>query len=479
MQTSDAPKRSFALLAWIVILLVCGLKLSEVVINTLGLVDAEDDLPTDGLVVSINEELMGKIVVGGVRIAPEAGPIFLSKIEPMKKGGWGERFAYVILVGEIEGADAALALMDEEKLLEVKEDEQPENVDSLIQTMRLLLGDRVEGNVGLPSLDEPRREELLERSGWIGRLALLAPDTDDQAGREALIKPLLIILIVMGIVLGTMGLFALAGLIGLVVFIIFAFKGKIRHGFQTSGSRGGLYAETFALWVLFFFGSQYLIGLALEADMLASELSTPLVLLLFFLSLIIMAWPVVRGVSFQQVRQDIGWTTGRGVFRELFGVGFAGYAMALPILGVGVGLTLILLMIQEYLLPDAPPTTHPIQDMAGSGDLLIIVQMYILGSIAAPIVEETFFRGVLYRHFRESSRKWSLLLSVFASALASSLIFAGLHPQGLAVIPALASLGVAFCLIREWRGSLLAPMFVHGFSNFLVISLNLALFGAG
>lgn len=479
MQTSDAPKRSFALLAWIVILLVCGLKLSEVVINTLGLADAEDGLPTDGLVVSINEELMGKLVVGVVSIAPEAGPIFLSELEPMKEGGWGERFAYVILVGEIEGADAALVLMDEEKLLEVKEDEQPEDVDSLIQTMRLLLGDRVEGNGGLPSLDEPRREELMERSGWLGRLALLAPDTDDQAGREALITPLLIIPIVMVIVLGTMGIFALAGLIGLVVFIIFARKGKVRHEFQASGSRGGLYAETFALWVLFVFGSQYLMKLALEADILASDLSTPLVLLTFFLSLIILAWPVVRGVSFHQVRQDIGWTTGRGVFRELFGGGFAGYSMALPILGVGVGLTVILLMIQEYLLPDAPPPSHPIQDMAMSNDLLIIVRMYILASVAAPIVEETFFRGVLYRHFREFSRKWSLPLSVIASALASSLIFAGLHPQGLAMVPALASLGVAFCLIREWRGSLLAPMFVHGFHNFLITSLILAIFGAG
>ena len=117
--------------------------------------------------------------------------------------------------------------------------------------------------------------------------------------------------------------------------------------------------------------------------------------------------------------------------------------------------------------------------MAESGDLWIIAQMYILASVAAPLVEETFFRGVLYRHFREFSRKWSLLLSVFASALASSLIFASLHPQGLAVIPSLASLGVAFCLIREWRGSLLAPMFVHGFHNFLIISLNLAFFGAG
>ncbi|MCH7603240.1 MAG: CPBP family intramembrane metalloprotease [Planctomycetes bacterium] len=369
--------------------------------------------------------------------------------------------------------------MDEEKLLEVKEDEQPKDVDSLIQTMRLLLGDRVEGKGGLPSLDEARREELKQRSGWLGRLALLAPDSDDQAGREALIKPLLIIPIVMGIVLGTMGIFGLAGLVGIVVFIILALKGKVRHGFQASGRRGGLYAETFALWVLFFFGCQYLVKLAVEADMLTSKSGTTLSLVAFFLSLIILGWPVVRGVSFQQVRQDIGWTTGRGVFRELFGGGFAGYAMALPILGVGVGLTLLLLMIQEYLLPDAPSPSHPIQDMAASNNLLIIVQMYILGSIAAPIVEETFFRGVLYRHFREFSRKWSLLLSVFASALASSLIFAGLHPQGLAVIPSLASLGIAFCLIREWRGSLLAPMFVHGFSNFLIISLNFALFGAG
>ena len=84
MQTSDSPKRSFALLAWIVILLVCGLKLSEVVINTLGWADPEDDLPTDSLVVSINEELMGKLVVGGMQFSPESGPLFLTQIAPLK-----------------------------------------------------------------------------------------------------------------------------------------------------------------------------------------------------------------------------------------------------------------------------------------------------------------------------------------------------------------------------------------------------------
>ena len=229
------------------------------VVNTLGLSDADDELSTDSLVVSINEELMGKLVVGGMSLSPESGSLFLSQLEPMKEGGWGERFSYVILAGEIEGAETALALLEEEKLLEVKEDEEEENVDSLVQTMRLLLGDRVEGNGGLPSLDEPGREELIERAGWLGRLALVAPDTDDQAAREALIKPLLIIPVVMAVVVGIMGIFALAGLIGIVTFIILALKGKVRHGFETNGSRGGLYAETFAIWVLFFFGSQYLI----------------------------------------------------------------------------------------------------------------------------------------------------------------------------------------------------------------------------
>ena len=58
----------------------------------------------------------------------------------------------------------------------------------------------------------------------------------------------------------------------------------------------------------------------------------------------------------------------------------------------------------------------------------------------------------------------------------ASFIFAAVHPQGLTFIPILGSLAVAFCIGREWRGSLVAPMIAHGVSNAAVLTMNIALF---
>jgi hypothetical protein len=82
------------------------------------------------------------------------------------------------------------------------------------------------------------------------------------------------------------------------------------------------------------------------------------------------------------------------------------------------------------------------------------LQLVLVASVAAPVVEETMFRGVFYRHLREATRRFAPALSVLASALVSSLLFAVIHPQGWPGVPLLTGLALAFALAREWRGSL-------------------------
>jgi membrane protease YdiL (CAAX protease family) len=55
-------------------------------------------------------------------------------------------------------------------------------------------------------------------------------------------------------------------------------------------------------------------------------------------------------------------------------------------------------------------------------------------------------------------------------------IFAAIHPQGLLFVPALGGLAVGFCLYREMRGSLIAPMVAHGINNAFTLALGLMLF---
>jgi membrane protease YdiL (CAAX protease family) len=76
------------------------------------------------------------------------------------------------------------------------------------------------------------------------------------------------------------------------------------------------------------------------------------------------------------------------------------------------------------------------------------------------------FRGILFHHLRQ---RWSWLVT----ALIVSFIFAVLHPQGWVAVPALTAIAIVLSALREWRGSLIAPMAAHACNNFLVLTLAL------
>jgi membrane protease YdiL (CAAX protease family) len=58
-----------------------------------------------------------------------------------------------------------------------------------------------------------------------------------------------------------------------------------------------------------------------------------------------------------------------------------------------------------------------------------------------------------------------------------SFVFAAIHPQGWVAIPALMSIAVGMNLLREWRGSLIPSMVVHGLSNGIVVSMMVLMLG--
>jgi hypothetical protein len=111
-----------------------------------------------------------------------------------------------------------------------------------------------------------------------------------------------------------------------------------------------------------------------------------------------------------------------------------------------------------------------VAEIAG-GNVFMIAQVLLIGAVAAPVVEETMFRGVLYRHLRDASRGLGVALSIVIAVTVNGLIFAVIHPQGLVAIPALFALATAFTLAREWRGSLLPSMIMHAINNGLVLGM--------
>ena len=99
-----------------------------------------------------------------------------------------------------------------------------------------------------------------------------------------------------------------------------------------------------------------------------------------------------------------------------------------------------------------------------------MVQLFLLASVVAPLVEETMFRGALY-HYLRGSWRWA------ASAGTAALLFAAVHPQGWTTIPAIGAIGFNLATIREWRGSLAASITAHAMNNaivcaFLVLAAN-------
>jgi membrane protease YdiL (CAAX protease family) len=103
-----------------------------------------------------------------------------------------------------------------------------------------------------------------------------------------------------------------------------------------------------------------------------------------------------------------------------------------------------------------------------SGDWTVYVQALVVAAVIAPIVEETMFRGVLYRHLRDASAAWGWLKSVILSATVVSFIFAVAHVLGVATVPAYMALAYGFTIAREWRGTLIPAMLGHAVHNTLV-----------
>ena len=204
--------------------------------------------------------------------------------------------------------------------------------------------------------------------------------------------------------------------------------------------RGGPFVEAFAV----FLGGMVLFGQLLHLLVKEPGLGWQWVMALPVA--VAIYWPRWRGVGRAEWRRALGWHKGRGALREI-GAGFVGYVAGIPLFVVG----LIVMAVLTRLARAHP--THPIQGEVGRG-VWTTVQVYLLACVWAPIVEETMFRGALFHHLRRFGKGWSWL----PSAALVALIFAAIHPQGWTFIPALGALAVAFAGLREWRGSILAPM---------------------
>jgi uncharacterized protein len=102
-----------------------------------------------------------------------------------------------------------------------------------------------------------------------------------------------------------------------------------------------------------------------------------------------------------------------------------------------------------------PPPVHSNFAGIASQSTLIIVLIGLAAAVSAPVVEEVFFRGFLYRSLRNR-------FGIVLSCLIVGVVFGLGHTQyPLLVRPILAAFGVIMCLLYERTGSLLPGIAVH------------------
>jgi hypothetical protein len=243
---------------------------------------------------------------------------------------------------------------------------------------------------------------------------------------------------------------ALVGVILMIFTIVYLALGRVHLCYRPAVQKSSAFIESFAIYL-----GGYLVIAMLIRRFLPNAGFANVAISIGWIPLA-MLWPLARGVSWAGLKGAYGWYVASGVVKEA-AWGMVGYLAGVPIV--------IVAAIISTLIASRTHTQaiHPIifADVRG---LWHIVELFLLASVFAPLVEETMFRGAFFNHLRQW-HGWLL------SALVSSFVFAAMHPQGWADIPVLGAIGLVFAGIREWRGTFIASATAHAVHNGVAITM--------
>ncbi len=366
-----------------------------------------------------------------------------------------DKLRVAMVSGELEGDEKAISRLDK---LEAEPDLESNLAEDCKSLRALYAGEPL----------TPEVQTRLEKNhGWIGKLAAThgKPDTDPSRA------PLIdgggkLMALVFGAVAGIILVFIAAFTCFIIAMVKIAGR-TLRPRFIPPTPGGSIAIEMVVVFVLGFLALK---GLSLAAEhLLGAKGAVWFSLGAQWCLLLILLWPALRG--WRGGLSALGWNKGQGVLTEI-GCGLFGYLACLPLVLFGAIVSIILMLtyqaVQVAMGHKAPPAPdNPVFELAsGKGGVWLIVVIYILASVWAPIMEESIFRGALYRHLR-SHWPW------FPAAAVSAIGFGLMHNYPLLMLGPVMSLGFGFALIREWRGSLIASMTAHCVHNAAVLAVVL------
>jgi len=125
------------------------------------------------------------------------------------------------------------------------------------------------------------------------------------------------------------------------------------------------------------------------------------------------------------------------------------------------GLAALLFFAVLYAARISPLTVIRTPLPAGGLELALF---FLVGGLIGPVVEEIFFRGIVYGFLR----RWGLVLAL----VGTSVVFVAAHlGSGNLPLPQIVG-GIIFALAYEMEGTLLAPITIHVLGNTAMFALS-------
>jgi membrane protease YdiL (CAAX protease family) len=145
-------------------------------------------------------------------------------------------------------------------------------------------------------------------------------------------------------------------------------------------------------------------------------------------------------------------------------LGIGAFTMELPLAG-------FFAFLGTQILSFLPAPSHPASNaLMENQSPAVVMTMLFVGALVAPIWEEIMFRGLLFPAFTGLTRR------IVFSGFASSFLFAMIHPQGIPLYLALATVGGASCMLLNQTRSLVPSIVMHACHNFTLMCFTFMLF---
>ena len=142
-----------------------------------------------------------------------------------------------------------------------------------------------------------------------------------------------------------------------------------------------------------------------------------------------------------------------------FGLRSAPLGYTAAIAGIGVlAFFLFSLVYGAIVQPKNPQKT--VENLGADTNTALLISGAVVVILVAPVCEELFFRGFLYRILR-------LRIPMWAAALVDGILFGIVHGSSTSIsaLPILAVLGIVFCWVYERTGTLFATIALHALNN--------------